>query len=127
MSDKTVATGSIAWHDLTVKDAPRVREFYERVVGWKSSGQSMGEYEDFNMMQPESGDTVAGVCHARGVNADVPPQWLMYVIVEDVDRSAAMCHELGGKVIVAPRQMGGGRFCVVQDPAGAMCALYKSS
>jgi predicted enzyme related to lactoylglutathione lyase len=34
--------------------------------------------------------------------------------------------ELGGKVGAGPRMMGGGRFCVIQDPAGAMCALFKS-
>jgi uncharacterized protein len=47
------------------------------------------------------------------------------VIVEDVDASARKCTELGGKVIVGPRAMGGGRFCVIQDPAGAVCALYR--
>jgi len=117
--------GEILWRDLTVKNATQVRDFYQQVVGWTSTGQSMGEYDDFNMISPTSGQTVAGVCHARGVNADVPPQWLMYVIVEDVDASARKCTELGGKVIAGPRMMGGGRFCVIQDPAGAVCALYR--
>jgi len=117
--------GEILWRDLTVKDAPRVRDFYQQVVGWTSTGQDMGGYEDFNMISPTTGETVAGVCHARGVNADVPPQWLMYVIVADVEASAKKCVELGGKIIAGPRMMGGGQFCVIQDPAGAVCALYR--
>ena len=119
--------GEIPWRDLTVPDAPRVREFYERLVGWTSRGEDMGGYEDYHMMAPATGSekSVAGICHARGVNADVPPQWLIYIIVEDVDQSAKTCVELGGQIMAGPRAMGGGRFCVIRDPAGAMCALYK--
>jgi predicted enzyme related to lactoylglutathione lyase len=117
--------GQVLWRDLTVRDATQVRGFYRDVVGWTSTDHDMGEYQDYNMIVPETGETVAGVCHARGVNADVPPQWLMYIIVEDVDRSAKTCVELGGQIMAGPRQMGGGRFCVIKDPAGAMCALFK--
>ena len=87
----------------------------------------MGGYDDYCMIAPASGETVAGICHARGVNTDVPAQWLVYIVVEDVDRSAAKCVELGGHVIAGPRPMSGGRFCVIRDPAGAVCALYRPS
>jgi predicted enzyme related to lactoylglutathione lyase len=77
------------------------------------------------MIAPASGMTVAGVCHARGSNADLPPQWLVYIVVDDVDESASKCKALGGELIVEPRAMAGGRFCVIRDPAGAICALYR--
>ncbi len=117
--------GAIAWRDLTVKNAPKIRDFYKRVVGWKVSPVEMGGYSDFCMLAPATGETVAGVCHARGSNAGLPAQWLIYIIVAYVDRSAARCRKLGGKVLVAPRVMTGGRFCVIRDPAGAVCALYR--
>jgi len=41
----------------------------------------------------------------------------------DADASAGRCAELGGHVIDGPREMGGMRFCVIQDPAGAVMAL----
>jgi hypothetical protein len=70
--------------------------------------------------------TVAGVCHARGPNADLPAKWLIYIIVEDLDRSVARCLELGGRLIAGPRSMGTqGRYCVILDPAGAAAALYQ--
>ena len=69
--------------------------------------------------------SVAGICHARGVNADLPPDWLIYIAVEDVDGSAQLCEDLGGEVVVQPRFMINGRFCVIRDPAGAVCALYR--
>ncbi len=85
----------------------------------------MGGYSDFNMNAPGSGETIAGICHAQGSNAQRPPQWLVYITVADVDRSAALCKELGGKVIVGPKEMGShGRYCVVQHPAGAVAALF---
>lgn len=127
MSDtKKPEKGIIAWTDLTVKDAEGVRDFYQKVVGWKSAPVEMGGYNDFMMNVPESGNTVAGICHARDVNAGLPAQWLIYITVEDVDKSAAQCQELGGKVLVGPKEMGGhGRYCVIQDPAGAVAALFE--
>ena len=116
--------GAIIWTDLTVENAEEVRDFYSRVVGWEPSGVTMGDYDDFNMSAPADGSPVAGVCHARGGNQGLPPQWLIYVQVEDVGKSAARCAELGGQVLVQPRGMGEhGRFCVIQDPAGAVMAL----
>jgi predicted enzyme related to lactoylglutathione lyase len=118
--------GSIIWTDLTTANADLTRQFYEAVVGWKSAPVSMGDYDDFNMVAPESGSAIAGVCHARGSNADLPAQWLMYIIVADLDASAARCTELGGKLIVEPKGMGEhGRYCVIEDPAGAVSALFE--
>lgn len=126
MSNSTTPdVGHIVWTDLTVPDAEGLKEFYREVVGWESSPVSMGAYEDFNMNAPGTGDPVAGVCHARGANANLPPVWLVYVTVEDVDRSAARCRELGGRVLDGPRGMGKNRFCVIADPAGAVIALIR--
>lgn len=50
----------------------------------------------------------------------------MYIQVADVDASAQRCVSLGGKVNDGPRAVGNGRFCVIQDPAGAVAALISS-
>ncbi len=115
--------GSIGWTDLTVADAEALRDFYTRVTGWKAQPLSMGEYSDYVMISSD-GNGVAGVCHARGSNAGIPPQWLIYIIVEDVHAAAAECTALGGSIVSGPREMGGGNFCVIRDPAGAVCALF---
>jgi predicted enzyme related to lactoylglutathione lyase len=118
--------GSITWCDLTVPNAEEVRDFYSKVVGWIPDPVSMGDYNDFSMIAPESGKVAAGVCHTKGTNAKLPPQWLIYIAVEDIDKSAKQCEQLGGKIIVEPKNMSGyGRYCVIQDPAGAVCALFK--
>lgn len=114
--------GTIAWHDLTVTDAGRVRDFYAEVAGWKPALVDMGVYADFNMLAPD-GTPAAGICHARGVNANLPAQWLLYVVVTDLEHSLQRVVALGGKVLADRRADGG--FCVIQDPAGAVCALYQ--
>jgi predicted enzyme related to lactoylglutathione lyase len=116
--------GSITWRDLTVPDAGAVRDFYQAVVGWEFQETPMGDYSDYCMVAPGTGEVVAGVCHARGENIGVPAQWLMYITVADADASAQRCVELGGEILHGPRQIGDARFCVIRDPAGAVCALY---
>lgn len=117
--------GKIGWIDISVEDASGLRDFYATVVGWKSEEVSMGEYSDYSMLMPESGDAVTGICHARGSNAALRGGWLIYIIVEDVEKSAAACRANGGKVTVEPRDLAGGRFCVIEDPSGAVAALYQ--
>jgi len=116
--------GKIGWIDMSVDDAPALRDFYGAITGWHTDAISMGDYDDY-VMKPPGGDGVAGICHARGSNADLPSGWLIYITVEDVDASAAKVVELGGKIIVEPRGIAGGRFCVIEDPAGASAALYQ--
>jgi predicted enzyme related to lactoylglutathione lyase len=118
-------TGSIAWVDLTIPDAPSLRTFYQHVVGWEPSEVPMGEYQDFAMNLPGTQIPAAGICHARGSNAAIPPQWLVYITVENLDVSMTQCKMRGGAVLVGPRGSGKGRYCVIKDPAGAVCALYE--
>ncbi len=117
--------GKIGWIDITVDDAEGLRDFYSKVVGWQVEEVSMGDYADYSMAMPASGDAVAGICHARGSNAELPRGWLMYVVVSDVEASAQVCRDNGGKVLVEPRSLAGGRFCVIEDPGGATAALYQ--
>jgi predicted enzyme related to lactoylglutathione lyase len=117
--------GTVGWVDLTVPDAVAIRDFYARVTGWTPSAVSMGEYEDF-CMHAASGEMVAGICHARGENRDIPPVWLIYIAVEDLEQSVQRCTESGGKLRAPVRGLDGqGSFCIIEDPAGAVVALFQ--
>lgn len=123
MSDTPAPPGSIAWHDLTVPDAERVRDFYADVVGWTPGAVDMGGYDDYMM---NAGETCqAGVCHAKGPNAHLPAQWMMYVKVADLDAALAKVEELGGEKIGDVRGKPGSRYCAVRDPAGAVLSLAE--
>jgi predicted enzyme related to lactoylglutathione lyase len=120
--------GTIGWIDITVPNAAEVCDFYRAVTGWAVSEVPMGEYSDFCMMPAPNAAPVAGICHARGTNAGLPPQWLIYITVANLDASIQRCLELGGQVHVGPKELGGqGRLAVIRDPAGAVAALFEPS
>ena len=120
--------GSMGWIDLTAPNADKVRDFYSSVIGWKPENVAMDGYNDYNMTSPATGEPNAGICHKQGVNANLPSVWMPYFIVADMDESISSVKNLGGKVLVEPKNMGGqGRYAVIEDPAGAVCALYEQS
>ena len=117
--------GQIVWVDLTIPNAEEVRDFYSQLIGWQQDPVDMGGYNDFNMNLPGTDLPAAGVCYTRGENADLPPQWLIYIAVTDLEQRMETCLALGGKVIVRPKGDGFHRYCVIQDPAGAVAALVQ--
>lgn len=126
-ADAHTVMGRIAWMDLTVPDADATRDFYRQVIGWTVDEVSMkdgGEtYADYSMLGSE-GNPSAGVCHLRGVNNDLPPVWLIYLPVGDLQTSLARVEEEGGKVIKATYGKDGTPgYAVVQDPVGVHFAL----
>ena len=126
--------GQIVWTDLTVKNANEVKAFYEAVMGWRCDPVPVEDHEDYTAIatgsRPEpmgDGSMVAGICHALGPNRDMPPQWLIYVSVDNLDISLAKCSELGGKQVSSIRTYGDDRYCAIQDPAGAVIGIYEKS
>ncbi|MEO1244222.1 MAG: VOC family protein [Pseudomonadota bacterium] len=110
--------GQQMWRDLTVDDAATVRTFYELVLGWSGQGADMGGYEDFHMLDAE-GQVAAGVCHARGGNADLPPVWLPYFAVDSAEGAMRRAEEAGGRAVSALKQHDRYRYIALEDPAGA--------
>lgn len=126
MSDTTGRkTGHPVWFDLTVPDAEPIRDFYSGVLAWRPEPVEMGGYSDFSMIAPD-GTGVAGVCHARGTNADLPAAWMVYFLVDDLQASLQTVVARGGEVLKDPSTAGPGRYAVIRDPAGAVCALYEA-
>ncbi|MBN2007964.1 VOC family protein [candidate division KSB1 bacterium] len=124
----TQKTGTIGWVDLTVPDAEKIREFYQQVVGWKNEPLDMGGYNDHSMIPADGSDPVAGICHTRGVNTQLPPVWLIYITVDDLEASMAACQANNGTILIPPKgEKGSNRFCVIKDPAGAVAALYEQA
>jgi len=122
------AVGRIAWLDLTVPDAAATRDFYREVVGWsvQEIGMKDGEarYADYAMLG-EDGTGLAGICHARGGNAGLPPVWLIYLSVGNLSESIRRVEEEGGKLI-RTMQADSYAIAVIQDPAGAYFALSQA-
>lgn len=120
--DKSI--GSIGWIDLTVHNAEEVKDFYAEVIGWKPEGLSMGDYDDYNMTI--DGEPKTGICHKKGPNAHIPSQWMIYINVANIEASCNSVKKLGGKCLTEIKAMSGyGKFCLIEDPAGATCTLFE--
>jgi uncharacterized protein len=125
MSENEIKYGKIGWIDLTVPDADKIRDFYSKVAGWEPTPVNMGEYDDY-VMTPPKGEAAAGICHARGQNEGIPPYWMIYINVKDIQKSISDCKELGGTVVKDIKEMGTyGKYAVIKDPAGAFTALFE--
>ena len=81
----------------------------------------MGDYDDY-AVKDAAGETVGGICHARGPNTGIPPVWVPYFTVPDVEAAAARAVELGGELL---RPIAGGA-AYLRDPAGTVSALYQA-
>jgi uncharacterized protein len=129
-SDAPASVGRIGWLDLTVPAASAIRDFYGAVVEWSVQEVEMNDagshYADYNMLGA-NGNPVAGICHARGVNAGLPPVWMIYLPVGDLAESVRRVGEEGGTVI---RTMRGEdekyAYAAIQDPVGACFALAQA-
>lgn len=122
--------GRIAWLDLTVPDAGKAREFYHEVVGWSVEDVPMEDGPepdtDYQMLG-QDGSPIARICHARGANAGLPPVWLIYLPVGDLEESLRRAVDEGGKVLKAARDDGGDYvYAVIEDPVGVPFAIIQA-
>ncbi|MDY7108102.1 MAG: VOC family protein [Planctomycetota bacterium] len=120
------AAGTFCWNELMTPDAGAAKRFYGELLGWTSEDMDMGEMGTYTLfrkgdqhvggMMPMVGDCWEGV----------PPHWMSYVAVDDVDASTKKAEQLGGKVCVPPTDIPNvGRFSVITDPTGATISLFK--
>ncbi len=124
--------GHFCWLDLGTTDRPGAAGFYTELFGWSTFDAPMGQdvYTIFRLKDHDAG--AAYQMPKEMLDQGVPPHWLLYVSVDDVDAAAARVGQNGGKVVMGPFdvQMPGGpplgRAAVIQDPQGATFALWQA-
>ena len=111
-----------AWYDLLTTDTKAARAFYGELTGWKDARWCDGTYDLWMARDGAVAGTMALPAEAR--SAGVPPHWLGYTLVDDVDATAHRAARLGGSVLKAPADIpDAGRFAVLADPQGAAFAI----
>lgn len=123
MSEKQ-PNGTFCWNELITGDVDKAKQFYTQLLGWKSVDMPMG---DFTYTIYKNNETdAAGMMAITPEMGNVPPHWMAYIKVEDVDATAAKVDELGGKIVVSPTDIPEvGRFCTLIDPTGAAISIFK--
>ena len=135
------APGTWNFSELHTDDVDGAARFYGEVFGWKVSGVDMGAgpatmvrlpgYADFlERFDPGIRQRHADFGAPPGfsecvawffpLDSDTAPQWKVTFAVADADAIASTARNLGGTVLVEPRNLGPAvRGAVIADPAGA--------
>ena len=115
--------GEFIWYELLTTDPDAAGDFYTKVVKWKARGSGMPGM-DYRLLSAPDAD-VAGLMKLPN-GAPMPPGWLGYVGVTDVDGKAAEVKKLGGAIHMPPQDIPGvGRFAMVADPQGAVFYVMR--
>src|SRR5437762_8143419 len=75
----------------------------------------------------KNGKQYGGLFTRTAKMASVPPFWLDYVGVNDLERSMKTATGSGAKVQNGPMGVPGGRIVVMSDPQGGAFALFQAS
>ena len=105
--------------ELQTCNLPRACGFYTRLFGWRAERIDVGSA---SYLALELGDGIEGGVVERDAERAL---WLPYVEVADVDATTERACELGGAVLLEPREGPAGWRSVVAAPAGAEIALWQ--
>ena len=121
----TYAPGTFCWADLGTPDAAAATRFYTALFGWTAEDRPMGPDAAYTMLTID-GRSVAALYQQEPAAAGTPPEWLSYISVGSVAESAERAKALGGAVLMEPFDvLDVGRMAMVQDPTGAVVALWE--
>jgi predicted enzyme related to lactoylglutathione lyase len=117
--------GMFVWRELSTPDVDGALRFYGELAGWKSKKVDMPNGPYWLLLH---GEKQVGGLMALAPGADMPPYWMSYLSVPDVDAAIATAKRLGGEVVWGPLDVEDiGRMATVVDPRGGAFSLMKAS
>ncbi|MBX3175375.1 MAG: VOC family protein [Gemmatimonadaceae bacterium] len=117
--------GAMAWCEVNTRDAKAAKEFYAKVFGLTAKSMEVpGSPGPYDMLF--LGETPAcGVLQMTEEWGDMPPHWMTYLAVQDVEKAKATVLKNGGQVPFGPIEIPYGKFMVTMDPQGAAVSLIE--
>ncbi|MEK6279516.1 MAG: VOC family protein [Acidobacteriota bacterium] len=122
------APGTFCWVELATSDSEAAKKFYTELFGWSFADSPIGPDMVYTMLKRDGKDVGALFKMAAEIASQgTPPNWLSYVSVTNADESAGKARELGATLFKEPFDVFDvGRMAVVQDPTGAVFALWQA-
>ncbi len=116
--------GAFSWNELMTSDMDAAKAFYSELLGWTMEDIAC-EGVPYSMIKVGEQE-LGGIMTIPTEAAGMPPMWGSYVTVDDIALCVKKTQELGGKIIMPPREIPDvGHFCVIQDPQGATLNLIQ--
>lgn len=123
MNDKI---GEFCWNELATSNVQAAKDFYGKVFGWKFSDHDMGD-SSYTMIKHNDQDFGGIWAIPKDKSKEIPPHWMAYVLVENLDESVEKVKKNGGTIKKPASDAGEfGRFAIITDPTGAHIALWQS-
>lgn len=117
--------GKFVWRELSTNDVEGALRFYGELAGWSSKKVEMPNGAYYLLM---NGEQQVGGLMALAPGVDMPPYWMSYVSVADVDAAVGSAKDLGGEVVWGPLEVDDiGRMATVVDPRGGAISMMKAT
>ena len=122
------APGTFCWVELGTTDAEAAKKFYSELFGWTIEDRPVGPDMIYTILNLDGKNAGALYPLDKEKQAQgIPSNWLSYASVANADETAAKAKELGATIMAGPFDvMTVGRMAVVQDPTGAVFALWQA-
>jgi len=114
---------SLCWSELLTNDTERAKDFYTQLFSWKTKveGGARPYTEWINGDEP-----VAGMLQIQPDMGPIPPNWGIYISVDDCWAKVAKAKLLGARIYTPPTEISNvGRFAVLADPQGAVFSIIE--
>ena len=118
--------GRYIWFDLATTELTNAQSFYKECIGWTTMPWGEGDkpYTMFSTSEGPVGGSVELPDELR--TRGVPPHWIAYVKVSNVDATVARAKELGGAILREGLDIPKvGRIAVLADPQGAAFSVFQ--
>ena len=111
------------WHEYLTTDLSAARPFYESLEGYQTDSISVREGYLYYVLK-KAGKPRAGMAQVPW--KDLKPNWLVYVLVDEVQPVVDRIKSLGGEILIAPNpELRKGSVALVSDPSGGVFAVQK--
>ena len=117
--------GAMAWSEVNTNDAKKTAAFYGKVFGLSPQTMEGAPSEYYMLIQSDG--PVAGVQQMLEEWGDMPPHWMTYFGVENIESAMTRVKSGGGKVVQGPFPSPYGEIAVCVDPQGAAFSIIDVS
>ena len=117
--------GCMAWNELQSRAPEKASSFYKDLFDWQLEPIEQDGATVYLTIRNSAGWMNGGIMPLSGRQGDAPSFWLTYFTVPSCDRAVELAKESGGGLLAGPMEPGMGRIAVLNDPQGAVFAVFE--
>jgi uncharacterized protein len=120
--------GTFCWVELGTTNGEAAKTFYTKLFGWDFTDSPIGPGKVYTMLKLNGKDVGALYEMPTEMTAQgIPPHWLSYAATTSADETASKAKSLGATLMKEPFDVFDvGRMAVIQDPTGAVFAIWQA-